>query len=40
MLSFTCRRLSAGRALTTWRTEFLAAYDHPDVSNGPTETST
>jgi transposase len=26
-----------GRTLATWRTEFLAAFDHPDVSNGPTE---
>lgn len=26
-----------GRTLTTWRTEFLARFDHPDVSNGPTE---
>ena len=27
-----------GRTLHTWRTEFLAHFDHPDVSNGPTET--
>ena len=26
-----------GRTLTIWRTEFLARFDHPDVSNGPTE---
>jgi transposase len=26
-----------GRTLTVWRTEFLARFDHPDVSNGPTE---
>lgn len=26
-----------GRTLTAWRTEFLAHFDHPDVSNGPTE---
>jgi transposase len=26
-----------GRTLTAWRTEFLARFDHPDVSNGPTE---
>jgi len=26
-----------GRTLAVWRTEFLARFDHPDVSNGPTE---
>ena len=26
-----------GRTLTAWRTEFLARFDNPDVSNGPTE---
>ncbi|WP_199708626.1 transposase [Antrihabitans stalagmiti] len=26
-----------GRTLTAWRTEFLAHFDHPTVSNGPTE---
>ena len=26
-----------GRTLTVWRTEFLARFDHPEVSNGPTE---
>jgi hypothetical protein len=26
-----------GRSLTAWRTEFLARFDHPGVSNGPTE---
>jgi transposase len=26
-----------GRTLATWRLEFLAGFDHPDVSNGPTE---
>ena len=26
-----------GRTLSVWRTEFLARFDHPDVSNGPTE---
>jgi transposase len=26
-----------GRTLATWRTEFLAGFTHPDVSNGPTE---
>jgi transposase len=26
-----------GRTLTMWRTEFLSRFDHPDVSNGPTE---
>lgn len=26
-----------GRTLHTWRTEFLAHFAHPDVSNGPTE---
>jgi transposase len=26
-----------GRTLHAWRTEFLARFDHPDVSNGPTE---
>jgi transposase len=26
-----------GRTLAAWRTEFLAGFDHPDVSNGPTE---
>ncbi|WP_395729245.1 ISL3 family transposase [Nakamurella sp.] len=26
-----------GRTLTAWRTEFLARFDHPGVSNGPTE---
>ena len=26
-----------GRTLTVWRNEFLARFDHPDVSNGPTE---
>jgi transposase len=26
-----------GRTLTAWRGEFLAGFDHPDVSNGPTE---
>lgn len=26
-----------GRTLTAWKTEFLAHFDHPDVSNGPTE---
>jgi transposase len=26
-----------GRTLHTWRTELLAHFDHPDVSNGPTE---
>ena len=26
-----------GRTLHAWRTEFLAHFDHPDVSNGPTE---
>src|SRR4051794_7872958 len=26
-----------GRTLTVWRTRFLARFDHPDVSNGPTD---
>jgi transposase len=26
-----------GKALHTWRTEFLAHFAHTDVSNGPTE---
>ena len=26
-----------GRTLSAWRTEFLARFDHPGVSNGPTE---
>lgn len=26
-----------GRTLTAWRSEFLARFDHPEVSNGPTE---
>jgi transposase len=26
-----------GRTLRAWRTEFLARFDHPTVSNGPTE---
>ena len=26
-----------GRTLTAWRVEFLAHFDHPTVSNGPTE---
>ena len=26
-----------GRTLTAWRTEFLARFDQPEVSNGPTE---
>jgi transposase len=26
-----------GRTLTSWRAEFLAAFTHPHVSNGPTE---
>ena len=26
-----------GRTLTAWRTELLAAFTHPEVSNGPTE---
>ena len=26
-----------GRTLTAWRTEFLARFDQPSVSNGPTE---
>ena len=26
-----------GRTLTAWRTEFLARFDQPTVSNGPTE---
>lgn len=26
-----------GRTLTAWRQEFLAGFEHPDVSNGPTE---
>ncbi|WP_052307997.1 transposase [Nakamurella multipartita] len=26
-----------GRTLVAWRTEFLARFDHPEVSNGPTE---
>lgn len=26
-----------GRTLRAWRPEFLAHFDHPDVSNGPTE---
>ena len=29
------RRL--GRPLTAWRTELFARFDHPGVSNGPTE---
>jgi transposase len=27
-----------GRTLRAWRGEFLAHFDHPAVSNGPTET--
>ena len=26
-----------GRTLTAWSTEFLARFDHPGVSNGPTK---
>ena len=26
-----------GRTLRAWRAEFLAAFTHPEVSNGPTE---
>jgi len=29
-----------GRTLHAWRTEFLARFGHPDVSNGPTGSST
>jgi transposase len=27
-----------GRTMHAWRTELLAHFDHPNVSNGPTET--
>ena len=26
-----------GRTLTAWRTQYLARFDQPQVSNGPTE---
>jgi transposase len=30
-------RLGVGRTLHAWRSELLAHFDHPDLSNGPTE---